>query len=966
MKLPSEGVNDLHSADTDKQEESHHDANLNHYHPQEYHQATGLTSSSTFVHDQYNTLRVNYTNSWKLCTTLSNYTRLYSSTMEHQPPASSDALWLSFLTDGWTIPQVVSAANQRDIVLPSLENLLHPDHTGSQSYPEQSPRATELLYDIRDVHTQHYGCNARDPYQTQHHENDIGKNGSEPTTQLFVSNQPSTHPTQSSSRNGIAGRRQDRRPSPLAPRLDPKDVMRYAADLERSGRNIAKGRNDDLRPGLYLNATPQLTISQSRLRPEYRAPQQEMPTQLEQKCTEMLVQPLSAQVGFVPSPKPLHFHSSACVLSTTEADSTHKAALRNLNAISGSTVVTQGPFANAQDFVVNNPAFIIHQASGSGHSEGAMNWLRASMLDNAQHDSAGRDPPPRCHPDTRISILDRTHQWIDNPKRDKRLIWIRGPAGVGKSAIVQTLADSLALSGRLGASLFFSRPNGRSNPRHVFPTIAYQLASQNSTYRAYIETIRPPDSHPLEARAMKEQFRLLVIDPLVKHRLFAGGGDILIAIDGLDECNADPDYDESGGTRHRGRSLQQVHREIIELVSGFVRTHPSIPVIWVIASRPESHITAVFQSGDVKESYVEESILVDDKEACEDVEKFLVASFKKIAEAYPDHITMTPWPAYAQFLQIAQAASGLFIFAEVVIRFIDDPEVQNPISQLDHVLAAIAKLRQSKEPKNPLSALDVIYTAILVRIPPARMEDLKKLLPLVFYVNRKSIKVCDYKFRNMYEHLEISRGDAITSFNHLHSVIYFPRVKDLCETQPRFYHASFRDYLEDSSRSGEYAVTKWNADLTWPLTAAILGSSEWSNLSKSMSQLCLLFKELSPSGSVARIPLHRYRIPDSLLQEILDGLSFRSLLLENFHDGSFQDLLQKATKSISQTDELQRRRILRQTTLASLDGHPSDEMWISWQGYQKGRNTLFDYRRSGHSIYLSEEYATQVRAGSRL
>ncbi|KAJ3570836.1 hypothetical protein NP233_g4139 [Leucocoprinus birnbaumii] len=471
-------------------------------------------------------------------------------------------------------------------------------------------------------------------------------------------------------------------------------------------------------------------------------------------------------------------------------------------------------------------------------------------------------------------------------------------AGVGKSAIVQTVADSLSVSERLIASLFFSRPNGRSNPQRVFPTIAYQLASQDAAYRTYIETIRPPDSPLLEAKAMKEQFRLLIIDPLVKHKLFAKGDDILIAIDGLDECDGDPGADDYEQTCHRRRTFKEVHREIVELISGFVEAHPSIPAIWVIASQPESHITAVFGSDDVKGSYVEESILIDNKEACADVEKFLVASFKKIAETYPNHITKTPWPAYDQLLQITKAASGLFIFGEVVIRFIDDPREENPVSQLNQVLAAIANLRQSRK-NNPLSALDVIYTAILSRIPPTRMENLKKMLPLMIYVHRRSINVRDYNCQNMYEHFDISREDAITSFNYLHSVIYFPHVKHIDKTQPQFYHASFRDYLEDPSRSCEYTVEKWNEDLTWPPSATVAGDGDLSNLCKSITWAQRLLKGLSPSGCRVEVLIHRYKISDSgLLQDILDGLDFRSLLLENLHNFSFRDLHREVTAKV--------------------------------------------------------------------
>ncbi|KAJ3576615.1 hypothetical protein NP233_g316 [Leucocoprinus birnbaumii] len=769
-------------------------------------------------------------------------------------------------------------------------------------------------------------------------------------SQLLAPEYSPAHSSGPFSRNDIATRRQSRRPSPLSPRLKDDDPGGYS--MERYHRDKGKGRlganhSDDFHPRVYPVVNHQPTDVQSRS------------ASIENGCVRF-PQGLSntTQAGLTE----VHHHQPSLHPPT----STQTASLRGV--ATGTQEITSpnhtSLFSGSHDFAMHNPTFIVYPPGAGSqqleHSAG-MIWLKASMIEHAQHDSAGRDPPPRCHPDTRISILERTHKWINDPQRQKRLLWIRGPAGVGKSAIVQTVADSLSVSGRLIATLFFSRPNGRSNPQRVFPTIAYQLASQDSTYRAYIETIRPPDSLPLEAKAMKEQFRLLIVDPLAKHKLLTESGDVLIAIDGLDECDGDPGQDSPDQAQRRGRSLQQVHREIIELISGFVCAHPSIPIIWIIASRPESHITSMFTSRLVKDSYAEESISVDDEEARQDVEKFLTAAFEKIADAYPDHITITPWPTYTQFLQIAQAASGLFIFAEVAIRFIDDSEVQNPVSQLGHVLAAVDKLRRSREPKNPLSALDVIYTAILDRIPPARMEDLNKLLPLVFHVSRKSIKVTDYKFRNMYEHFDISREDAITSFNYLHSVIYFPRVKDIGETQPRFYHASFRDYLEDPSRSGEHTVATWDANSTWPLPAVVIGSSDWSNLIKS-KWLRKLFEALSSADPVViDTQPHPYQISTGQLQDILDGLNFRSMLLENLENRSFRSLHQEATTKISCVDELKRRGVLRHTTLALFRRLPSDEIWTG----RLNRNpdyVVFDYERSGCSDSVTEEHALKVRA----
>ncbi|KXN92888.1 hypothetical protein AN958_07308 [Leucoagaricus sp. SymC.cos] len=429
------------------------------------------------------------------------------------------------------------------------------------------------------------------------------------------------------------------------------------------------------------------------------------------------------------------------------------------------------------------------------------------VMKGAEFDSRERDPPPKCHPETRTNILQHAHDWFDNSQREKQLMWLRGPAGVGKSAIVQTLAETLSKSRRLGASIFFSRPNGRSNPQQVFPTLAYRLATLDEAYNAYIGELKHEDPLSLD-KSMSEQFRLLFVEPFVQRTLRKGQEDLLVAIDGLDECDGDPVSEYASESLHRGRVAEQVQCEIVRLVNDFAQCHPSVPLVWIIASRPENHLKAVFMASNIKDRYLEEDIPVDSDEACRDVEKFLHTSFTKIQEDYPDIIPHGPWPSNEQFLLIAKAALGLFVFAEVVVRFIGDPAVGNPVSQLSYVLSAVAKLRYNAQRKNPLAVLDAIYAAIMSRLPPDCLDNAKKLLPVLIHLQRHSVNISTIDFKGVYQSLEIVREDAFAALRHLHSVIYFSRVKDLDRTRPRVYHASFHDFLEDPSRSNQYAITR--------------------------------------------------------------------------------------------------------------------------------------------------------------
>ncbi|KAF9440391.1 hypothetical protein P691DRAFT_782487, partial [Macrolepiota fuliginosa MF-IS2] len=178
----------------------------------------------------------------------------------------------------------------------------------------------------------------------------------------------------------------------------------------------------------------------------------------------------------------------------------------------------------------------------------------------------------------------------------------------------------------------------------------------------------------------------------------------------------------------------------------------------------------------------------------------------EIEHRYPDHIHETPWPAQNQFLRITRAACGLFIFAEVIIRFIGDPSIRNPIAQLRCVISIISKVPASQLQRNPLAALDALYEAILSQVPCELLKVAKDLIGTLLFLDHKSAKIKDFDLCRICNSLDIARDDAVTALHRLHSILFFPKTKDIGKTRPRFYHTSFRDFLEDPSRSNGYLI----------------------------------------------------------------------------------------------------------------------------------------------------------------
>ena len=76
----------------------------------------------------------------------------------------------------------------------------------------------------------------------------------------------------------------------------------------------------------------------------------------------------------------------------------------------------------------------------------------------AFHNSGERFDPPKCHPNTRTHILIKIMNWtVGQVGWDGFIMWLYGPAGAGKSAIAQTIAELCHARHLLLASFFFSR-----------------------------------------------------------------------------------------------------------------------------------------------------------------------------------------------------------------------------------------------------------------------------------------------------------------------------------------------------------------------------------------------------------------------------------------------------------------------------------------------------------------------------
>ncbi|KAI0808949.1 hypothetical protein BC629DRAFT_1260523, partial [Irpex lacteus] len=373
-----------------------------------------------------------------------------------------------------------------------------------------------------------------------------------------------------------------------------------------------------------------------------------------------------------------------------------------------------------------------------------------------------------CLEGTRIEILRSIKSWASDPNA-KQIYWLNGHAGSGKSTIAQSIAQSLFEEDRLGASFFCSRESQqRGNYKLIFPTLAFQLACSRSPRSTLYkeEMLRVLKKSPdIASQALKDQLAELFVKPVKQSKIEA-----VIVVDALDECRDD-------------NSVSLVLSFLADVVS-------SIPSIkFFITSRPEPHIRAGFglqglrPVSDVMVLHEVGSASVD-----HDIRLFLRTEFRELAIRRNDIMDPTiDWPEEAHVEELVSRASGLFIYASTIVKFIDR-QGRNPRKQLALVL-------QSESTRNGLSALDTLYLGILHGAFPYIDEDCFPELPLV--LGFLAVACDSLSCAAIAELLGVDAFDVRTLLNLLQSVIHVP---DNVAHPVRFFHKSFPDFLTSQTR----------------------------------------------------------------------------------------------------------------------------------------------------------------------
>ncbi len=406
---------------------------------------------------------------------------------------------------------------------------------------------------------------------------------------------------------------------------------------------------------------------------------------------------------------------------------------------------------------------------------------------NAMHDSGARFDAPKCHPSTRLAVREHIMAWIfGSPDRDTLILWLYGPAGSGKSAIIQSICERCCTLNLLFASFFFSRYDGtRDNPGSLVATIAYQMSCRIPQICPALDAAISRDPMVFD-KTLDYQIDCLIVRPL---EYLAQSGyfedqklpPCLIFIDGLDECNRKD---------HR--------RQILNVIAcSFRRNY--LPIKFLISSRPETDIRFSFDSNELVGRW-DSIALGETYEAHDDIRLFLHDSFREIKETHPlkRHIP-SAWPTSFVINSLVEKASGQFIYAAVIMKFISALDTSPP-RQLDVILG----VRATQAGDIPFAEIDALYTHILSSVRDTQlMLDILALL-LGYFDFRET-----WRPSNISRFLGIDQEDVDIIISSLASITARSKSRK-ARHERRVYisHASLNDFLSDRNRSGQFHINR--------------------------------------------------------------------------------------------------------------------------------------------------------------
>jgi hypothetical protein len=389
-------------------------------------------------------------------------------------------------------------------------------------------------------------------------------------------------------------------------------------------------------------------------------------------------------------------------------------------------------------------------------------------------------PDKGCLTGTRTAFLDYIVNWVNDPASERCLV-LFGQAGTGKSSIAQEIARRFDTMHRLTSSFIFLRKE-QSKPYHLFTTLARDLADRYPSFKTALgRVVKDNSSLRVGTRDYDTLFQSLILEPLKDLHIV---GPIFVVIDALDE---------SGDATGRTGLHTFLAKNIIRLPSNF-RV--------LITSRPEDGIEpALVGAPSARIRHMNDSELA--AKTHDDILVFL-------QESLPSDVFRNYGDA------LALKAEGLFQWAAVASQFILDPPGRFGYSKK----RCINHLLKPSTNRNGQDPLDELYKELLEGYftdQEARLLFRSVVGQLITSIEPLSIHSLTALRRHAAaaadddDNDDDDDGGAVAVLLHrLGSLL--SNVDSSDESLPITpLHTSFRDFLTNKEKSGEFCVNLHDA-----------------------------------------------------------------------------------------------------------------------------------------------------------
>jgi hypothetical protein len=435
-------------------------------------------------------------------------------------------------------------------------------------------------------------------------------------------------------------------------------------------------------------------------------------------------------------------------------------------------------FTNNQTTIIQSPAPVVDP----------LEILHNHRALEACHTSKTAASAPKCKPGTRTKAIMDLTAWAKevaaDPSSSKKLVlWLRGPAGSGKTCIMREVARICRQNGLLAGDYFFStRVPGLDNEAPFVATIASNLIIVVPALDHQVQkTIR------LNPKIFEQSLEFQMEELILKHiASIPPQAPRILVVDGFDECQD-----------------QTQRARLLHLLYSLVTPPHSFRVI--MASRPEYDIRTAFNQAPLKS--ITKILRLEEYEVSGEIYQYLSDEFARIRENHPAKQSIpSDWPGEATLRALTDKSSGIWAYPSTVIKYVDNPR-RRPEELLGDVLDASSTASSGR----PFAELDTLYKIILSP-PDIDILLMKRLLHVIIEITRTETEFMDPGYFKeltqqilsapcLDEFLSLGKGMTEITLCDLHSVLSV--AEDVNRPWIYFHHKSLEDYLCSPERAGD-------------------------------------------------------------------------------------------------------------------------------------------------------------------